>query len=535
MKKSILLGLTCLMSVMTQAQDFYAVTPSGHRLYYSITSATEHTVSVVDPVNAPYEERQFYNNQFFGHDVDLIIPDTAYNGGVAYRVTGIGSQALNVPMHSLTVPRSMHTIGYYAFGSISESSNTRNSMRVLHFNADSLEYSGGLLEAYNNWMAAFQDCKRLDTVFIGNHVKYLPKYIFTHCDSLRCVVMGDSVHTIDTSAFGFCLRLDSIRISPALRWIGEGALYQSAIQHIELPDGLRHIGGGAFTNCLNLTEIIIPHTVDTIGTNCFFNCQHLQRVRLSNNLRRLPDDCFVNCTALSDIDFGTGLQVIGGRAFYQCQSLSAPVLPASLDTLKNGCFWGCTLASITSNSTVPPVMRGSVFPAYGQSFDIPVYIPCGTYAAYHEASTWSRFTNLMEMMSEYTLTVLSDDESMGSVEVTNPVTCSDPAVITALPAEGFRFVSWNDGNTVNPRTIMLTSDTSFTALFAADTTTVGIGTIIPDGITVSVVDRRVIVSGTTLPVNIYDIMGRREQKNSPLQPGVYLVRIGTTTRKIIVF
>ena len=201
MKKSILLGLTCLMSVMTQAQDFYAVTPSGHRLYYSITSATEHTVSVVDPVNAPYEERQFYNNQFFGHDVDLIIPDTAYNGGVAYRVTGIGSQALNVPMHSLTVPRSMHTIGYYAFGSISESSNTRNSMRVLHFNADSLEYSGGLLEAYNNWMAAFQDCKRLDTVFIGNHVKYLPKYIFTHCDSLRCVVMGDSVHTIDTSAF----------------------------------------------------------------------------------------------------------------------------------------------------------------------------------------------------------------------------------------------------------------------------------------------------------------------------------------------
>ena len=179
-------------------------------------------------------------------------------------------------------------------------------------------------------------------------------------------------------------------------------------------------------------------------------------------------------------------------------------------------------------------MQGSVFPAYGQSFDIPVYIPCGTYAAYHEASTWSRFTNLMEM-SEYTLTVLSDDESMGSVEVTNPVTCSDPAVITALPAEGFRFVSWNDGDTVNPRTIMLTSDTSFTALFAADTTTVGIGTIIPDGITVSVVDRRVIVSGTTLPVNIYDIMGRREQKNSPLQPGVYIVRIGTTTRKIIVF
>ena len=114
MRKSILIGLLGLMGLlgsMTQAQDFYAVTPSGHRLYYSITSATEHTVSVVTPTQ--YEDASFYINQFYGHDVDLVIPDTAWNGAVAYTVTGIASQALNVPMHSLTIPRSMRTIGYY--------------------------------------------------------------------------------------------------------------------------------------------------------------------------------------------------------------------------------------------------------------------------------------------------------------------------------------------------------------------------------------------------------------------------------------
>ncbi|MCI5716285.1 MAG: T9SS type A sorting domain-containing protein, partial [Bacteroidales bacterium] len=37
----------------------------------------------------------------------------------------------------------------------------------------------------------------------------------------------------------------------------------------------------------------------------------------------------------------------------------------------------------------------------------------------------------------------------------------------ATANEGYRFVIWNDGNTDNPRTVTLTSDTSFTAIFAA--------------------------------------------------------------------
>ena len=104
--------------------------------------------------------------------------------------------------------------------------------------------------------------------------------------------------------------------------------------------------------------------------------------------------------------------------------------------------------------------------SYSQSNAIPVYIPCGTLAAYQVAPTWSNFTNLIETMP-YTLAVMSDDETMGSAEVTSPGTCTDLAVITALPTQGFRFVSWNDGDITNPRSVMLTHDTVFTALFEA--------------------------------------------------------------------
>ena len=49
----------------------------------------------------------------------------------------------------------------------------------------------------------------------------------------------------------------------------------------------------------------------------------------------------------------------------------------------------------------------------------------------------------------------------------NPET-TPTATISATPDSGYHFVQWNDGNTDNPRTITLTQDTSFTAIFGID-------------------------------------------------------------------
>ena len=39
--------------------------------------------------------------------------------------------------------------------------------------------------------------------------------------------------------------------------------------------------------------------------------------------------------------------------------------------------------------------------------------------------------------------------------------------MTATANEGYEFTAWNDGNTENPRTVTVTSDTVFTAIFTA--------------------------------------------------------------------
>ena len=67
-----------------------------------------------------------------------------------------------------------------------------------------------------------------------------------------------------------------------------------------------------------------------------------------------------------------------------------------------------------------------------------------------------------EAVSTPTITVTVNDATMGSASYTLD---GNTAVLTATANEGYEFTGWNDGNTENPRTVSLTSDTAFVAIF----------------------------------------------------------------------
>ena len=59
------------------------------------------------------------------------------------------------------------------------------------------------------------------------------------------------------------------------------------------------------------------------------------------------------------------------------------------------------------------------------------------------------------------------DPIHGSVIGSGTYNHGDVATLTATPSEGYQFVTWGDGNTDNPRTLVVTQDTTLTALFEA--------------------------------------------------------------------
>lgn len=68
----------------------------------------------------------------------------------------------------------------------------------------------------------------------------------------------------------------------------------------------------------------------------------------------------------------------------------------------------------------------------------------------------------------YTITAISANDAMGTVTGGGTYPAGTTVQLNANPAANHHFVSWNDGNTSNPRTITVTGNATYIASFAID-------------------------------------------------------------------
>ncbi|MDY4584508.1 MAG: leucine-rich repeat protein, partial [Candidatus Onthomorpha sp.] len=153
---------------------------------------------------------------------------------------------------------------------------------------------------------------------------------------------------------------------------------------------------------------------------------------------------------------------IGESAFEDCSGLTSVTIPNSVTSIGNRAFYGCNgLTSIISNAVVPPMLGTAVFP---NPNNCNVTIPCGSLVAYIAYLWYNYFPYRITEVLSFDLSVAANDDSFGSVSVVETQSCNI-RTLNATPSSCKSFVAWNDGNTDNPRTVTITSDTSFTAIF----------------------------------------------------------------------
>lgn len=110
-----------------------------------------------------------------------------------------------------------------------------------------------------------------------------------------------------------------------------------------------------------------------------------------------PIACFQESSVYS-FCYRTENNKIGNLTFTGCRSLTSIILPKSVIEYTNGVFYetdGSKLTEIHNKSLVPPIATLQTFD-YVNKLTCKLYIPNGTYDAYHSAVGWSDFSNIIE-------------------------------------------------------------------------------------------------------------------------------------------
>lgn len=443
-------------------------------------------------------------------------------GNMVY--ANIGNSVVNIGLYafmhcrnlnSLVLPDSIENIGEWAFDDCGLTEPLYNSRIFAYFpDGYALDYvvPDGIEKIASH---AFAECNSLVFISMPTSVTSIGLGAFDSCMNLETVDLGDSVTYIGEGAFSNCESLASINFPNSVTFVGDDAflrtnwpepIYNDHVfaycpssyiaSNYNIPDGIEQIAGGAFESCERLYSIVIPESVTSIGKYAFEYCSKLAVINLPNSVTEIGELAFMDCSSLTepvcnDHIFAyfpvlnaqmnnvtnyvvlEGIETIAYCAFwpswYQGNNLLTSItLPASLTYLSENSFYNCSnLRSIRIKAMTPP---DSFDGLYSLNLD-EIIVPCGAEADYKGSDFWSEYYDLIYEGNVFVLEVTSSDEAQGTITILQEPGCDNgnTAIFEAVPNEGGHyFTHWSDGNTDNPRTLVVEEDTYLIAYFEYD-------------------------------------------------------------------
>ncbi len=247
---------------------------------------------------------------------------------------------------------------------------------------------GVLFDDKKKFLIHYTASKQDTEYVIPETVTWIGKHSFYKCVNLRLVTITRNVKFMGNNAFSDCRNIKLRNESDYFHYI-DGVLYDknmttcmhysmgSGVKTVKLVDSVRTIGRNCFWNCDMIEKIIIPASVRQIGYNPFANCKNVvlenhspyyavvdgilydatvremvycpptaarrDKVIVPETVVNIGRSAFTGCDTLKAVELPKGLKFISRSSFSGCTALKEIHIPQSVEEIADWCFNGCTL------------------------------------------------------------------------------------------------------------------------------------------------------------------------------------------------
>ncbi len=198
-----------------------------------------------------------------------------------------------------------------------------------HYTDGSLYIVGsGEMYDYHDSNAPWYDYRSsLTKIVISDNITHLGQWAFNDCRNLKELTIPitlNSVGSDDYCAFIGCTGIEKFNFTPGTdgygfnyaAYEGSDSWYQNTpwyqcrdvLKEINFGDGVRSIGSDAFRE-LNITSLVLPDSVVALGCHCFFNCLKLTELTIPVSLNSYGNEnypAFQGCLWIEKFTFTKG-------------------------------------------------------------------------------------------------------------------------------------------------------------------------------------------------------------------------------------
>lgn len=199
--------------------------------------------------------------------------------------------------------------------------------------------------------------------------------------------------------------------------IGDKAFYNSNVEKVEMPNGLKEVGSYCFANCKNLKEVSFKSNETNFGDNTFENSS-VKKVTLPNNLQKISKSMFKNCKNLTNVSFPNKLLYVDDEAFYGCTSLSKMTIGEGIRKIGKDSFSNenseFMLCSVTDSIVENYARQNNIeYAPCNQYYEVytkyPVYVGKNSYSTVEVSNGRNGIMSFLPSQSGYYRVTLDSD------------------------------------------------------------------------------------------------------------------------------